>query len=48
MAQLNCNENSVVAVYALHTDADLRIGKRVTLGFEPVNKEVTLPFFVAE
>jgi uncharacterized OB-fold protein len=29
-------------------EADLKIGKRVRLGFEPVNKEVTLPFFVAE
>ena len=28
--------------------ADLEIGKRVTLAFEPINKEVTLPFFVAE
>ena len=27
---------------------DLKIGQRVRLGFEPVNKEVTLPFFVAE
>ena len=29
-------------------EADIRIGRRVKLGFEPVNKEVTLPFFVAE
>jgi uncharacterized OB-fold protein len=29
-------------------EADLKIGQRVRLGFEPVNKEVTLPFFVAE
>ena len=29
-------------------EADLAIGKRVRLGFEPVSKEVTLPFFVAE
>ena len=29
-------------------EADLKIGKRVRLGFEPVNKDVTLPFFVAE
>jgi uncharacterized OB-fold protein len=30
------------------TEADLKIGKRVRLGFEPVNKEVTLPFFVSD
>ena len=29
-------------------EADLKIGKRVRLGFEPVNKEVTLPFFVSD
>ena len=29
-------------------ESDLEIGKRVRLGFGPVNKEVTLPFFVAE
>jgi uncharacterized OB-fold protein len=29
-------------------ESDLAIGKRVKMGFEPVNKEVTLPFFVAE
>ncbi len=29
-------------------EADLAIGKRVKMGFEPVTKEVTLPFFVAE
>jgi len=28
-------------------EADLRIGQRVKLGFEPVTKDVTLPFFVA-
>ena len=28
-------------------EADLAIGQRVKLAFEPVNKEVTLPFFVA-
>jgi uncharacterized protein len=27
------------------TESDLEIGRRVTLGFEPVNEEVTLPFF---
>jgi hypothetical protein len=27
---------------------ELKIGRRVKLGFEPVNKEVTLPVFVAE
>jgi len=30
------------------TETDLKIGKRVRLGFEPVTKEVTLPFFVIE
>ena len=30
------------------TEADLKIGKRVRLAFEPVNKEVTLPFFVSD
>jgi uncharacterized OB-fold protein len=29
-------------------EAELKIGRRVKLGFEPVNKEVTLPVFVAE
>lgn len=29
-------------------EADLGIGRRVRLDFEPVNKDVTLPFFVAE
>ena len=29
-------------------EADLKIGKRVRLGFEPVNKEVALPFFVGD
>jgi uncharacterized protein len=28
-------------------EQDLKIGRRVSLGFEPVTKEVTLPFFVA-
>jgi uncharacterized OB-fold protein len=27
--------------------ADLKIGQRVQMKFEPVNKEITLPFFVA-
>ena len=26
-------------------EADLKIGQRVTLAFEPVTKEITLPFF---
>ena len=30
------------------TEADLKIGQRVRLEFEPVSKEVTLPFFVAD
>ena len=29
-------------------EADIKIGQRVKLGFEPVTKEITLPFFVAE
>jgi uncharacterized OB-fold protein len=29
-------------------EAELKIGRRVKLSFEPVNKEVTLPVFVAE
>lgn len=29
------------------SEADLRIGKRVTMQFETVSKEVTLPYFVA-
>jgi uncharacterized OB-fold protein len=29
-------------------EADLKIGKRVKLGFETATKEVTLPYFVAE
>ena len=29
-------------------EIDLKIGQRVRLGFEPVTKEITLPFFVAE
>jgi uncharacterized OB-fold protein len=29
-------------------EGDLAIGKRVRLAFEPVTKEVTLPYFVAE
>jgi MOSC domain-containing protein YiiM len=29
-------------------EADLKIGKRLRMGFEQVTKEVTLPFFVAE
>ena len=29
-------------------EAALKIGLRVKLGFEPVNKEVTLPVFVAD
>ncbi|KAK6021173.1 hypothetical protein OSTOST_13167 [Ostertagia ostertagi] len=29
-------------------ESALKIGLRVKLGFEPVNKEVTLPVFVAE
>ena len=28
-------------------EGDLRIGQRVTMAFEPVNKDVTLPFFTA-
>jgi len=28
-------------------EADIKIGQRVKLGFEPVTKEITLPFFVA-
>jgi uncharacterized protein len=28
-------------------ESDLEIGRRVTLGFEPVNEDVTLPFFTA-
>jgi uncharacterized OB-fold protein len=28
-------------------EADIRIGQRVKLGFEPVTKEITLPFFVS-
>ena len=28
-------------------EADIRIGQRVKLGFEPVTNEITLPFFVA-
>ena len=27
-------------------EADIKIGQRVKLGFEPVTKEITLPFFV--
>jgi uncharacterized OB-fold protein len=30
------------------SEVDLKIGKRVRLGFESVNKEVTLPFFVSD
>ena len=29
------------------SEADLRIGQRVTMQFETVNKEITLPYFVA-
>ena len=29
-------------------EAELKIGRRVKLGFEPVNKDMTLPVFVAE
>lgn len=29
------------------SESDLKIGLKVTLAFEPVNKDVTLPFFVA-
>jgi uncharacterized OB-fold protein len=29
-------------------EADIKIGQRVRLGFEPVTKEITLPFFTAE
>ena len=28
-------------------ESDIKIGQRVRLGFEPVTKEITLPFFVA-
>ena len=29
-------------------EADIKIGRRVRLDFEPTTKEITLPFFVAE
>ena len=29
-------------------EKDIRIGRRVRLEFEPINKDVTLPFFVTE
>ncbi len=29
-------------------ESDLRIGQRVQLAFEPVNEDITLPYFVAE
>ena len=29
-------------------EADLKIGKRVKMAYEPINNEVTLPLFVAE
>ena len=29
-------------------EVELKIGRRVRLEFEPVNKDITLPFFVAE